>query len=149
MGAGLLDNVLGEVNLLEPILKRWEGLHPEWDCVISTTTQTGFQLAQKKYGPRTVFYCPLDFTWAVGPAMRRIRPTLLMLAELELWPNLISAAKQHGAKVAVINGDPGILGKMPAPITSYRAVSDTASADLVWDIAATEILAGRNGLDLT
>jgi len=95
---------VGEVNLLEPIVKRWERLHPDWDCVISTTTQTGLQLAKKKYAPLTVFYCPLDFTWAVRRAMRRIRPTLLVLAELELWPNLISAARAHGTKVAVING---------------------------------------------
>ncbi len=95
---------VGEVNLLEPVLKRWERLHPHWDCVISTTTQTGYQLACKKYAPRTVFYCPLDFTWAVEQAMRRIQPTLLVLAELELWPNLIFAARRHGAKVAVING---------------------------------------------
>jgi 3-deoxy-D-manno-octulosonic-acid transferase len=36
--------------------------------------------------------------------MRRIRPNMLILAELELWPNLISAAKAHGARVAIING---------------------------------------------
>ena len=36
--------------------------------------------------------------------MRRVRPTLLVLAELELWPNLIAAAKRHGAQVAIING---------------------------------------------
>ena len=95
---------VGEVNLLEPILKRWERLHPDWDCVISTTTQTGYHLALKKYAPRSVFYCPLDFTWAVKPAIRNIRPDLLVLTELELWPNLVAAAKQHGAKVAVVNG---------------------------------------------
>jgi 3-deoxy-D-manno-octulosonic-acid transferase len=95
---------VGEVNLLEPILKRWESLHPDWDCVISTTTQTGYHLAIKKYAPRTIFYCPLDFTWAVKRAMRSIRPDLLVLTELELWPNLVAAARQHGAKVAVVNG---------------------------------------------
>jgi len=95
---------VGEVNLLEPILKRWDALHPDWDCVISTTTQTGYKLAQKKYAPRSVVYCPLDFTWAVSRAMRRIRPTLLVLTELELWPNLVAAAKQHGAKIAIVNG---------------------------------------------
>src|SRR4051794_11722660 len=63
---------VGEVNLLEPILKRWERLHPEWEIVISTTTQTGYMLAQKKYTPRAIFYCPLDFTWAVHRAMQRI-----------------------------------------------------------------------------
>jgi 3-deoxy-D-manno-octulosonic-acid transferase len=36
--------------------------------------------------------------------MRRIRPALLVLTELELWPNLIAAAKKCGAKVAVVNG---------------------------------------------
>jgi 3-deoxy-D-manno-octulosonic-acid transferase len=95
---------VGEVNLLAPILARFERLHPDWECVISTTTQAGFALAQKRYAPRMVFYMPLDFTWAVRRAMRRIRPEILMLAELELWPNLIRAAKVAGAKVAVING---------------------------------------------
>jgi len=95
---------VGEVNLLEPLLARWERLHPDWDCVISTTTQAGFALAKKKYAPRLVVYCPLDFTWAVNRAIRRIRPALLVLTELELWPNLIAAAKRSGAKVAVVNG---------------------------------------------
>ncbi len=95
---------VGEVNVLAPLLMRLEQQHPQWVCVISTTTKTGFDLAWKKYAPRTVFYCPLDFSWSVGRAMRRIRPDLLVLAELELWPNLIGAAKRRGAKVAVING---------------------------------------------
>jgi 3-deoxy-D-manno-octulosonic-acid transferase len=95
---------VGEVNLLATILAEISARSPESEIVISTTTKAGFDLARRKYADRTVFYCPLDFTWAVGNAMRRVRPTVLVLAELELWPNLISAAKRHGAKVAVING---------------------------------------------
>jgi 3-deoxy-D-manno-octulosonic-acid transferase len=95
---------VGEVNLLGPLLARLEQQHPDWVYVISTTTKTGFDLAKKKYAPRTVFYCPLDFSWAVRAALKRIRPNLLVLAELELWPNLIRAAKKHGARVAVVNG---------------------------------------------
>lgn len=95
---------VGEVNLLGPLLVQLEQQHPDWVYVISTTTKTGFELAKKKYAPRTVFYCPFDFSWAVRTAMKRIRPNLLVLAELELWPNLIWAAKKHGAKVAVVNG---------------------------------------------
>ncbi len=95
---------VGEVNLLAPLIQRWERLHPEWEIVISTTTRTGFELASKRYAPRTVFYCPLDFTWAVHRAMRSIRPTLLVLTELELWPNLIRAAHARGVKVAIVNG---------------------------------------------
>lgn len=95
---------VGEVNLLQPILTELAGQKPTWECVISTTTRTGFALARKKYAGYQVFYCPLDFTWAVSRAMRRTRPDLLVLAELELWPNLIRAARRHGARVAVVNG---------------------------------------------
>jgi 3-deoxy-D-manno-octulosonic-acid transferase len=95
---------VGEVNLLAPLLERLERVHPHWDIVISTTTRTGFELARKKYAPRTVFYCPLDFTWAVKTALKRIQPDVLVLAELELWPNLIHQAKRRGVKVAVVNG---------------------------------------------
>lgn len=95
---------VGEVNLLAPLLRRIAQCHPDWQCVVSTTTRTGMALARKKYPELAVFYCPLDFSWAVRRAMRRVRPDLLVLAELELWPNLVSAARQAGSRVAVING---------------------------------------------
>jgi len=95
---------VGEVNLLDPLIRHLAQRHPDWRFVISTTTQTGYALACKKYSDHTVFYCPLDFTWAVRRAMRRIRPQLFLLAELELWPNLVWAARKQGAAVAVING---------------------------------------------
>ncbi|MGL4513469.1 MAG: 3-deoxy-D-manno-octulosonic acid transferase [Lacipirellulaceae bacterium] len=96
---------VGEVNLLAVLLKELRARRPEWDLVVSTTTKTGYDLAQKKYGAEhTVFYCPSDFSWAVDEAMRRMRPALLLLAELELWPNLVAGAKRNGAQVAVVNG---------------------------------------------
>jgi 3-deoxy-D-manno-octulosonic-acid transferase len=95
---------VGEVNLLAPLLQEIALRRPDWECVVSTTTVTGMALAKKKFPQLTVFYCPLDFSWAVRTAMRRVRPDVLVLAELELWPNLIRAAKASGAKVAVVNG---------------------------------------------
>jgi 3-deoxy-D-manno-octulosonic-acid transferase len=95
---------VGEVNLLAPLIREIACRQPEWECVISTTTMTGMALAKKKYAELRVFYCPLDFSWAVAAAMRRIRPDVLVLAELELWPNLVRAARRSGARVVVING---------------------------------------------
>jgi 3-deoxy-D-manno-octulosonic-acid transferase len=92
------------VNLLATLLRELRAAHPDWQFVVSTTSRTGYELACRKYADLTVFYCPLDFSWAVRNAVRRVRPTMLILAELELWPNLISAAKAHGARVAIING---------------------------------------------
>ena len=95
---------VGEVNLIEPILREFCRRRPEWDVIISTTTLTGHQLARRKYPEFTVCYCPLDFSWAVRNAMRRVEPNLLVLAELELWPNLIREAYASGAVVSVVNG---------------------------------------------
>lgn len=95
---------VGEVNLIGPLLRRLAEHYPEWECVVSTTTRTGMALARRRYPQLVTFYCPLDFTWAVRTAMRRVRPDVLVLVELELWPNLIGAAKAHGVRVAVING---------------------------------------------
>jgi len=95
---------VGEVNLLATLIHAMRCEMPDWECVISTTTMTGFALAKKKYAEHTVFYCPLDFSWAVHQAMRRIRPKLLVLAELELWPNLIQSARRHGVKTMIVNG---------------------------------------------
>jgi len=95
---------VGEVNLLATLIRQLRERHPDWQIVVSTTSRTGYELARKKYGDLAVFYCPLDFSWAVRTALRRVRPSLLLLAELELWPNLILAAKGEGARIAVING---------------------------------------------
>lgn len=95
---------VGEVNLLGSLLREIAAAQPDWECVVSTTTLTGMALAGKKYPHLSCFYCPLDFSWAVRTAVRRIRPDVLVLVELELWPNLIRAARESGARVAVING---------------------------------------------
>ena len=95
---------LGEVSQIAPLVAEISARHPQWEIAISTTTRTGYELACKRYDRHTVFYCPLDFSWAVRTAVRRIRPAMLVLVELELWPNLISAAQAAGAKVAVVNG---------------------------------------------
>jgi 3-deoxy-D-manno-octulosonic-acid transferase len=95
---------VGEVNLLAPLLAEIEHRELQWECVISTTTMTGMALALKKYPGRTIFYCPLDFSWAVRRTLDRLRPDCLVLAELELWPNLVRAAHARGVSVAIVNG---------------------------------------------
>jgi len=95
---------LGEVSLIGPLVAELARRHPDWEVVISSTTLTGYTLAKTRYADHSVFYAPLDFSWAVRTAMRRVRPRLLVLAELELWPNLIAAARREGAAVAIVNG---------------------------------------------
>jgi len=95
---------LGEVNLLRPLIAQFQRCYPQWQIVVSTTSATGYSLAVARYGPESAFYCPLDFSWSVRTALRRIRPDLFVLAELEIWPNLIRLARRSGTRVAVVNG---------------------------------------------
>jgi 3-deoxy-D-manno-octulosonic-acid transferase len=95
---------VGEVLLLRPILSALVRRRPGWEIVVSTTTASGLAVARRTYPDLVTFYAPLDFTWATRRAVARVRPTVLALVELELWPNLVWAAKRTGARVAIING---------------------------------------------
>ena len=95
---------VGEVNLLVQMVEQWKVRHPDWDVVVTSTTKTGYELARQRFPDSIVDYCPLDFSWATGRAFRRLRPNLLVLAELELWPNMIGTAQRLGVPVSVING---------------------------------------------
>ncbi len=95
---------VGEVLLLKPILAEVERRRPGWEVVLSTGTPTGLSVARSTYPEIMTFYAPLDFSWATRRALARIRPSVLALVELELWPNLVRAAKDAGARVAIVNG---------------------------------------------
>lgn len=95
---------VGEVLQLETIVPRLRREQPGTHVVISTTTVTGMKLARERFPDETCCYFPLDFSWAVDRAIARIAPSLIVLVELELWPNFIRAAGRRGIKLAVING---------------------------------------------
>lgn len=82
----------------------WRQRHPGLEFVISTTTTTGQEIARKKAPPGTVvIYCPLDWWPLVRRTAALVRPRLLVVFEVELWPNLISVAAGR-CPVALANG---------------------------------------------
>jgi 3-deoxy-D-manno-octulosonic-acid transferase len=123
---------VGEVHLLRQVVSRFRRRHPEWDCVISTTTDTGFDEARKRFADLPVFFWPFDFTWAVHRALRRVNPSLIVLAEGELWPNFLTAAHDRGVPVAVVNGR-----MSPRSLRRYRLLGPLVRRMLgqVWGFA--------------
>lgn len=94
---------VGESIAAKPLIEGFATRHPEYDLRISTTTATGRAVAGKRYGAGRVFYYPLDLSWCVRRVLRRVRPSLLVLMELEVWPNLLSMAERAGLPVVVAN----------------------------------------------
>jgi 3-deoxy-D-manno-octulosonic-acid transferase len=95
---------VGEVHLLRQVVRAFRERHPDWQVVVSTTTDTGLAEARKHFADLTVLPYPFDFSWACRRAIRAISPRLIVLAESELWPNFLRAANRAGVPVVVING---------------------------------------------
>ena len=95
---------VGEVLVLRTILPKLREALPGCEFWISTTTHTGHAVAVEKYPDCRVIYFPLDFTWAVRNALQRVRPSLIVLVELELWPNFIREAAAQSIPLVLING---------------------------------------------
>jgi 3-deoxy-D-manno-octulosonic-acid transferase len=95
---------VGEVLLLQSIIPELRSRLPQAEIVLTTTTTTGHAVARDKFPDVTLGYFPLDFSWAVRRAISRIRPTEIILVELELWPNFLKSAQQKGILVSLING---------------------------------------------
>ncbi len=76
---------------------------PDWDVVLSSTTLQGWQVARDSSADQVIYY-PLDFSWVTRRAIRRMRPSAVVLLELELWPNFLLSCNRRGVPVCVANG---------------------------------------------
>jgi 3-deoxy-D-manno-octulosonic-acid transferase len=94
---------VGEVLAVSRLVGELERAFPEFGLLISTTTRTGQDLARQRFGAERVFYCPLDVPWAVRASLNALKPRLLILAETEFWPNLLSGCFRRSIPVAVVN----------------------------------------------
>ncbi len=96
---------VGEVNATKTIIKALETGCRDFEIVLSTTTDTGFARASALFADRlSVFYFPLDFSWAMRRAFRNIQPTICLLMELEVWPNFVKIANSSNVPIVVANG---------------------------------------------
>jgi 3-deoxy-D-manno-octulosonic-acid transferase len=94
-----VGEVLAVSGLVGELAKRFS----HYRIVISTTTDTGQNLARSRFGAENVFYFPLDFAFAIRPYLRLLEPELILIAETEFWPNFLRLAHASGAAIAIVN----------------------------------------------
>ena len=96
---------VGEVLAARPLVLALKARFPSLRVLLSTTTLTGNAVAQKSIrGIDGLFYAPFDWPGPVRSALDTINPSLLVLVETEIWPNLIHEARRRGVRTAMVNG---------------------------------------------
>ena len=96
---------VGEVNAVKGLLLQLRQAYPGKKLVISTVTATGNKVAREviKEGD-FLTYLPLDFSFIVRGVLKKINPCMFIIAETEIWPNLISCLDKAGIPVITVNG---------------------------------------------
>jgi len=97
---------VGETQAARPLVNKIFEEFPDYCLVVSTTTQTGQELAKKLFADQAalIFYFPFDWKFSVERALRLIKPNLVLLMESELWFNFLRESNRRGVRVFVVNG---------------------------------------------
>ena len=96
---------VGEVNAARKLLARLVAPPLEAEIVVCSTTNTGCARAEALFGgTHYLARYPLDFSFAVNRFLRAIQPDVIVLIELEVWPNFVKAAARRCIPVCVVNG---------------------------------------------
>jgi len=98
---------LGEINSTRALIDQLRARRPGFDFIVSVTTETGFARGTEIYGNTrdvTLVRYPLDFSSAVDRMLLTLRPAVVALLELEVWPNFVKKCAQRKVPVVLING---------------------------------------------
>ncbi len=96
---------VGETMAVRRLIEELRKLYPSRQFVFSTVTPTGNKVARSSARQNDVVtYLPLDISFIVRSVIKRVDPSIFIIVETELWPNLITALQRRGVPVVIVNG---------------------------------------------
>lgn len=134
---------VGEVMAAKPLLKALKARWPDRRIVISTVTETGREIADGVADADFRIFFPFDFGFAVKRALDAIRPSLIIIAETEIWPNFLRYSRQRGIPVVMANGrisDKSFSGYLRFSWLFRRVLDDFAAFCMQTDEDAARII---------
>jgi len=95
---------VGEAFAMRGIIEGLRLAYPGRKFVISTVTSTGNRIAKTlaKEGD-FVTYLPFDLSFVTKKVISKINPCVFVIAETEIWPNLISSLFRNNIPVIIVN----------------------------------------------
>lgn len=96
---------VGEVLCSIRLIQRLRQEYPSREIFVSATTLAGKAVAREKLGALVdgIFYAPIDYCFAIRAVLRRLRASVVVILETEIWPNLYREARRSGAALLVVN----------------------------------------------
>jgi 3-deoxy-D-manno-octulosonic-acid transferase len=96
---------VGEVAVCRSLIEGLKARFPGKKIVFSTVTKTGNELARKLYsGDAVIIYFPLDLSWIARRSVSLIAPSLYIMVETEIWPNIIKELSSRSVPCVLVNG---------------------------------------------
>ncbi len=95
---------VGETLAAAPVIEDLLRDYPDYRLVVTTTTPTGSERVKALFGDRVFHvYAPWDLPGAVSRFVRKLQPSLLLIMETELWPNMLHCSKAIGCRTLLAN----------------------------------------------
>jgi 3-deoxy-D-manno-octulosonic-acid transferase len=95
---------VGEARAAAPLVRALKEALPDHAVVMTGTTAAGRETIKQVYGESVIpTFLPYDYPESVRSFLERFRPTLGILMETEVWPNLLAACITYGVPVVLAN----------------------------------------------
>jgi len=98
---------VGETRAAEPLIQALLNTYPKHDILLTHMTPTGRATGQSlfaKHGARIQqAWLPYDIGWMLGRFIRQFSPSVCVLMETEVWPNLMAQCVKCKVPVALVN----------------------------------------------
>lgn len=97
---------VGEIVAVEDMAKKIKEAFPDYKLVVTTSTLTGQDIAKKKLSQTAdyITFFPFDIPICVNKFLERISPSLVLIAETEIWPNFAYGCRKNNIPLFIING---------------------------------------------
>lgn len=97
---------VGEIIASIELIRTLRGEMADVPVYVSASTLAGRAMAAEKLAGIAAgfFYAPVDYVFAVRRVLKALQPSVLVVLETEIWPNLFREARRSGAAVVMVNG---------------------------------------------
>lgn len=95
---------VGETRAAASLINKLLEAYPGHQLLLTHTTPTGRAESERLYGGKVWrAYLPYDYPFAVRSFLQQFRPSLGVLMETEIWPNLIAASRHQRIPLLLLN----------------------------------------------